>query len=234
MSAENIMQHSESREKSGLVTVADVFPDANLDEFLDPAVASTEELNALQRKQMTCREVGMSQVQSTAGAILREVFENNREVAKKILPFFRDKPLLDVGAGDGHTAYRMAQFARELGASAYIGLDPYGYEQIVRMAKNEERPNIPIAVVSETAQRFLPRLSPGSCNMVINNLDEFILCDVPWEQLLEARVALGRLLTPDTVCIVRNSILYPTGEGVLQHVVDQKSIIMESYYYTKE
>jgi hypothetical protein len=176
----------------------------------------------------------MSQVQSTAGAILRKVFENNREVAKKILPFFRDKPLLDVGAGDDHTTSRMAQLAAELGASAYVGLDPYGYEQIVRMAKKEERPNIPIAVVSETAQRFLPRLSSGSCNIVIHNLDDFILGDVPREQLQEARAVLGRLLTPDTVCIVRNSILYPTGEGLLQHAVDPKSMIMESYYYTKE
>jgi hypothetical protein len=47
MNVESIARHGESQERRGLVTIAEVFPDANLKGFVDPATASKEALDML-------------------------------------------------------------------------------------------------------------------------------------------------------------------------------------------
>jgi hypothetical protein len=124
---------------------------------------------------------------SRVTSVLRNLEEDDKEAFERIKNKFKGKPLVDLGAGGSALGFQIAVM---LGASAYIGVEPYntfrladtldyeihdarGKHLLVREKMKFHTP--PFTVVSEDSLKFLKRLPDKSVNILSSGTDNNIL-----------------------------------------------------------
>jgi len=113
--------------------------------------------------------------------------EANGEKFKRLKGFFENIPIIDLGAGQSRIGYNIA---RILGASGYIGVEPYSWsslEAALTGAWGDEKkdanffkginkiPKVPFSVAPEDALTFLKRLPDHSVGIMTAGTDYYVL-----------------------------------------------------------
>ncbi|MCX6716178.1 MAG: hypothetical protein NT077_04170 [Candidatus Taylorbacteria bacterium] len=131
---------------------------------------------------------------------------------------FKDVVVIDLGAGTNIGGYELACM---LGAKGYIGIEPFNYKDLVLQAflkitekelkKRKIGTQIAMNLVKEDALTFLKRLPDNTVALFTFGTDEFILQNGKYIHEVEAEMV--RVLSPESTCIIHNSMLHPTSES---------------------
>ncbi len=120
---------------------------------------------------------------------------NTYEVrAQSFLNMLKGQIIVDIGAGTTSSGYCLAQ---QVGAKAYIAVEPHNYDELrhnLTFMSLDSQP-IPAAVVNEDALGFLSRVPAGSVSIVISGLDEQVLSPRQFPQIHEyKKQVIGQII----------------------------------------
>ena len=122
----------------------------------------------------------------------------------------KDRVVIDLGAGRNPWGYRVAAL---LGASAYVAVEPYGYDELLQILRREGG-ELPWFVTDEDAKTLLQRL-PDALNIACFGF-AFDQCIVQnWDYLTEVAIQVGRVMAPGGAVFALNCEI-PFGNGFTQ------------------
>lgn len=128
--------------------------------------------------------------------------KNNPEAQKKIIKYFKDKVVIDLGAG---TTDFGLQIAKLLKCKGYIAVEPYFARNLAKKIIDER--DIPVAVVSEDAVSFLRKIPEHSVSIITFGTDNLMFPDKTYNR--ELCFEIDRCTSSDGGCLNGDSILRP-------------------------
>lgn len=128
------------------------------------------------------------------------------EKLEELKSYFKDKVIIDLGAGTFPTGYMVANL---LGAKGYIGVEPYNWRELMtHFLSKKLSPDYfktKFNFIVEDAVTFLRRLPPESVCILSSGLaDGITSSDNSYEVELENEI--DRVLPEGGICMVSNSI----------------------------
>lgn len=139
---------------------------------------------------------------------LRDDTPRSIELRKELKIFFKDKVVVDLGAGYSDApGYEVAELCE---AAGYIGVEPYHHEHL-RGDFDYIEATIPYVIVGEDMRKFLPRLKDNSVSIIAGGIDGCILYGVKREDMDALNQQLSRTLHPDGALLNYGSIIYGDG-----------------------
>jgi hypothetical protein len=178
MSAEFPTTSTEQQPKSFLTTAKELILNLNTEglkvdgDFEELKVQATENVNQARAKGTLYEASTLSTAYAT------HVFECIEQLApgyvEKLKERFKDKVIIDLGAGRDYYGYAIATM---LGAKGYVGVEPFNSAGLVdsigsevkyfRSGRSKKDENIKYTVVAEDALTFLKRIPEGTEGITI-------------------------------------------------------------------
>lgn len=181
----------EKRERPRLVPAAKLIP--GLDEGLgenrikDAAYYADNELSA--KNQSVYHPNDERWMYLVSGDAFRSLFSflrrRDEQIKERLKNIFSGNVLVDLGGGEGYNV----RVASELfSASGYVLVDPHSFKKARRNCSSR----IPTSVVAEDALTFLRRVPDNSINILVSNVDYFVVNDPEMRRIIS--LEMGRAL----------------------------------------
>lgn len=143
---------------------------------------------------------------------------------------FKDKVVVDLGAGKNTVGYQIASLA---GARAYVAVEPLGYHSLERRLKgqstrevmDEGQKPVEYTLVPEDMLTFLRRLPPDSVSVFSSAIDREVLPNREYQAKVEKEIE--RVLNPGGAYINFSSVFRPSGLQYTHHL--GKWVVVDEY-----
>jgi len=130
----------------------------------------------------------------------------------EIIPHFKGRPMIELGAGMYHYGWMIASACF---ASAYIGVEPFYADKLaisVQAAEEKYTGTYPIpksTILPQDMKQALENLPDGSANIIACGIEDCIMPDKHYRQIVENHIL--RILPPEGLFISFQTDLHPKG-----------------------
>jgi hypothetical protein len=191
---------------------------------------SLTEVNQWKERLHTSRSQGVG-FAAPGGFFTRSLYEAillKTIPGSEIIPHFKGRPMIELGAGMYHYGWMIASACF---ASAYIGVEPFYADKLaisVQAAEEKYTGTYPIpksTILPQDMKQALENLPDGSANIIACGIEDCIMPNKQYRQIVENHIL--RILPPDGLFISFQTDLHPKG----LHLSQSKIKRLDSTYH---